>query len=363
MHRIKLEENAKLVWQAQRRLNPLMMEMVKKEILKLLDVGIIFAISDSPWVRPVQVVSKKTGVTVECQCANPPDGGSIAIAPEDQEKTTFKYPFGTFACRRMPFELCNAPATFQRCMIMCDANDHAVGAVLGQRVGKAAHVIYYASRALNGVQLNYSTTEKELLAVIFVLEKFRSYLLGVKVIVFSDHAALRYLMTKKDTKPRLIRWILLLQEFDLKIRDKRDSENLVADHLSHIPVGEENEPLKDTFPEEHLFSLNFRLPWYVDLVNYLVTVDYVSKWMEVKATRTNNSRVVAEFIRSNIFVRFGMPKAIVSDRGTHFCNKTITALLRKYGVLHRVSTSYHSQANGQAELSNREIKSILEKMV
>ncbi|XP_071917151.1 uncharacterized protein [Coffea arabica] len=252
--------------------------------------------------------------------------------------------------------------------IMCDTSDHAVGAVLGQRVGKAAHVIYYASQVLNGAQLNYSTSEKELLAVIFALEKFRSYLLGAKVIVFSDHSALRYLMTKKDAKPRLIRWILLLQEFDLEIRDKRGSENLVADHLSRIPIGEKNEPLKDAFPEEHLFSLDSQLLWYADLVNYLVTdnfpaVDYVSKWVEAKATQTNDSKVVADFIRSNIFVRFGMPRAIVSDRGTYFYNKTIAALFRKDSVLHRVSTSYHPQINGQTEVSNQKIKSILEKMV
>ncbi|XP_027182102.1 uncharacterized protein LOC113780503 [Coffea eugenioides] len=98
--------------------------------------------------------------------------------------------------------------------IMCDASDYAVEAVLGQRIGRVAHAIYYASKVLNGTQLNYSTTKKELLTVIFVLEKFRPYLLGAKVIVFSDHAALRYLMTKKDAKPRLIRWILLLQEFN-----------------------------------------------------------------------------------------------------------------------------------------------------
>lgn len=94
---------------------------------------------------------------------------------------------------------------------MCDASDFAVGAVLGQRVGKVPHVIYYASRTLNDAQLNYSTTEKELLAIIFALEKFCSYLIGTKVIVYSDHAALRHLITKKDAKPRLIRWILLLQ--------------------------------------------------------------------------------------------------------------------------------------------------------
>jgi hypothetical protein len=92
--------------------------------------------------------------------------------------------------------------------IMCDASDYAVGAVLGQRIGKASHAIYYDSRTLNDAQRNYSTTEKELLAIVFALEKFRSYLLGTKIIVYSDHAALRYLMTKKEAKPRLIRWIL-----------------------------------------------------------------------------------------------------------------------------------------------------------
>ena len=94
---------------------------------------------------------------------------------------------------------------------MCDASDYVVRAVLGQHVGKLPHVIYYASHTLNDAQLNYSTTEKELLAVIFALEKFYFYLIGSKVIVYSDHAAIRYLLTKKNAKPRLIRCILLLQ--------------------------------------------------------------------------------------------------------------------------------------------------------
>ncbi|KAM1430793.1 hypothetical protein ACFX2I_046816 [Malus domestica] len=389
--------------------------------------------------------------------------------------------------------------------LMCDASDYALGAVLGQKMDKRPHVIYYASWTLNDAQLNYSTTEKELLAVVFALDKFRSYLIGTKVIVFTDHAALKYLLSKKEAKPRLIRWILLLQEFDIEIRDKKGSENVVADHLSRMMHNEESLPIAEMFPDEQLMSIKVSEPWYADLVNFLVSkqipstltrhqrdklrndsrfyvwddpylwkycpdqilrrcmhdsefhsilsfchtyacgghfgtqrtslkvlqcgfywpsifkdarifflrcdkcqrtgnisardqmpqvsilnveifyvwgidfmgpfpsshgflyillaVDYVSKWMEAKATQTNDSRVVVDFIRTNLFARFGMPRVIISDGGSHFCNRTIEALLRKYNVKHKVSTPYHPQTNGQAEVSNREIKQILEKTI
>ena len=94
--------------------------------------------------------------------------------------------------------------------IMCDASDYAMGAVLGQTKDKKHNVIVYASKTLIGPQLNYATTEKELLAVVVAIDKFRSYLVGSKVIVYTDHVALKYLLTKKDAKPRFIRWILLL---------------------------------------------------------------------------------------------------------------------------------------------------------
>jgi hypothetical protein len=104
---------------------------------------------------------------------------------------------------------------------MCDASNFVVGAVLDQTEYRKHYAISYASKTLSRAQLNYATTEKEFLVVVFAIDKFRSYLVEAKVIVYSDHAALKYLLTKKDAKPRLIRWILLLQEFDIEIRDKK----------------------------------------------------------------------------------------------------------------------------------------------
>ena len=116
--------------------------------------------------------------------------------------------------------------------VMCDASDFAVGAVLGQKIDGKSYVIFYVSKILNQAQKNYDTTEKEMLAVVYSFEMFRPYLLGSKVIVFTNHAAIKYLLAKKESKPMLIRWVLLLQEFDWKVRDKKGTGNKVADHLS-----------------------------------------------------------------------------------------------------------------------------------
>jgi hypothetical protein len=99
---------------------------------------------------------------------------------------------------------------------------------------------------MTGPQLNYSTTKKELLAVVFAIDKFRSYLVGAKIIIYADHAALKYLLTKKYAKSRLIRWILLLQEFNIDMKDKKGVENSVADHLSRLQYKETHElPIND----------------------------------------------------------------------------------------------------------------------
>ncbi|GKB60453.1 reverse transcriptase domain-containing protein [Tanacetum coccineum] len=118
--------------------------------------------------------------------------------------------------------------------IICDASDYAVGAVLGQRKTKHFQPIHYASKTMTDAQAHYTTTEKKLLAVVYAFEKFRPYLVLLKTIVYTYHSALKYLLAKQDSKPRLLRWILLLQEFDVIIRDKKGAENIMADHLSRL---------------------------------------------------------------------------------------------------------------------------------
>ncbi|KAI3700213.1 hypothetical protein L2E82_44834 [Cichorium intybus] len=283
------------------------------------------------------------------------------------------------------------------------------------------------------------------------------------------------MFNKQDAKPRLIRWVLLLQEFDIEIQDKKGSENLAADHLSRLENLElkarEEKGVNDSFPEDHVMSVhvNMETPWYADIVNYLaakvlvgglthqqkkkffadikyylwdephlfrscpdniirrcvhgkeiqdilkqchqgptgghhganytarkvfeagfywptifkdatnfvktcdpcqragnkyilVAVDYVSKWAEAKALPTNDARGVVKFLKT-IFARFGVPKALISDRGTHFCNKQMENALNKYGVTHRISIPYHPQSSGQTEITNRALKRILERSV
>ncbi|CAN6711701.1 unnamed protein product [Malus baccata var. baccata] len=672
MCRIFLEEGAKPTREAQRRLNPPMMEVVKKEIIKLLDCGVIYPISDSRWVSPVQVVPKKSGVTVVKNAEDELvptriqtgwrvcidyrklnnttrkdhfplpfidqmlerlaghsfycflDGYSgynqIVIAPDDQEKTTFTCPFGTFAYRRKPFGLCNVPATFQRCMvsIFSDFIEKIIEvfmddfSVFGDSFdGCLENLTLILKRSVEtnlvlnwekchfmvkqGIVLGHIVSERGIevdkskidlvryLPSPTLVREVRSFLghagfyrqfikdfsrisaplcrLLQKDVTFdfneqcekafkhlkdmltsapiirppdwsipfelicdasdyalgavlgqrkdkqphTDHAALKYLLTKKEAKPRLIRWMLFLQEFELEIRDKKGSENVVADHLSRLVHEEEVVPIPETFPDEQLMTIEVSMPWYADFVNYLASkvipsefnknqrdklkhdarnyvwddpylwkygsdqiirrcvhdseihsilnfchtyacgghfgtqrtahkvlecgfywptifkdartfciacdrcqrtgnigpkdqmpqnpifyveifdvwgidfmgpfpsshgfvyillvVDYVSKWVEARATRTNDSKVVADFVKTNIFARFGMPRVLISDGGSHFCNRTIEALLKKYGVTHKVATPYHPQTSGQAEVSNREIKQILEKTV
>ena len=110
------------------------------------------------------------------------------------------------------------------------------------------------------------------MAIVFAFEKFRPYLIGNKVVVHTDHSAIKYLMAKKDAKPKLIRWVLLLQELDLEIKDKKGKKNLVADHFSRLEGASNEVQVNDDFPDEQLLAIEDKraVPWFADYVNYLV---------------------------------------------------------------------------------------------
>ncbi|GKB56258.1 reverse transcriptase domain-containing protein, partial [Tanacetum coccineum] len=168
-----------------------------------------------------------------------------------------------------------APNWDQPFEIMCDASDYAIGAVLGQRIEKHFRPIHYASKTMTEAEMNYTTTEKEMLAVVYAFEKFRSYLIMNKSVVYTDHSALKYLFNKKDAKARLLRWVLLLQEFDFKVIDTKGAENYAADHLSRLENPYENtfdpKEITETFPLETLSVLTSKdqsTPWFADFANY-----------------------------------------------------------------------------------------------
>nr|GEX23746.1 reverse transcriptase domain-containing protein [Tanacetum cinerariifolium] len=391
-----------------------------------------------------------------------------------------------------------APNWDQPFELMCDASDFAIGAVLGQRIEKHFRPIHYASKMMTEAKSNYTTTEKEMLAVVYAFEKFRSYLIMNKSIVYTDHSALKYLFSKKDANARLLRWILFLQEFDFKVVDTKGAEKYAADHLSCLENPYENvfdpKEINESFPLETIrklahhdqstswfanyctgkfiikgmstqqtnkffkyvkhyfwddpylfktcadqviwrfvagqeaddiltacysrptgghyganyttkkvFDSGFYWPtiykdafelvkncdscqrqgkisqkdempqnaiqvydifdvWGIDFMGpfpnskgnkyILVDVDYLSKWVKAKALPTNNARVVVKILKS-LFSRFGTPKAIISDRGTHFCNDQFAKVMSKYAVTHRLSTAYHPQTSDQLEVTNR----------
>nr|GEU76021.1 hypothetical protein [Tanacetum cinerariifolium] len=157
--------------------------------------------------------------------------------------------------------------------LMCDASDFAIGAVLGQQKTEHFQPIHYASKTMTEAQIHYTTTKKEMLVVVYAFEKFRPYLILSKSIVYTDHSALKYLLSNQDAKPRLIRWVLLLQEFDIIIRDKKGTENLAADHLSRLENPHkdvfENKDINENFPFETLGKISCRsTPWFADFANF-----------------------------------------------------------------------------------------------
>ncbi|KAG9458346.1 hypothetical protein H6P81_002854 [Aristolochia fimbriata] len=371
-HRILMEDNYKPSIQPQRRLNPTLQEVVKKEVIKLLDAGIIYPISDSAW--HLELVLK--------------------------------------ICEEKKLVL-----NWEKC--------HFMGQPLVKEEEKVFYTISYASHTLTGPQLNYTTTEKELMAVVFAFEKFRSYLIGSKVNIskvpwFADianfvcsqwvpkhftHQQRKKLMADskhyywedpflyKICPDQVIRRCVKEEEAALILSHCHDKE--VGGHHSANRTAAKvlqsgffwptrfrdvkryvqacdrcqrtgNISRRNEMPLNNILECECFGVWGIDFMGpfppsfeyeyILVAVDYVTRWVEAIATRTNDAKVVIEILKKNIFCRFGIPSAIISDGGKHFYNTPFKNLLKKYGVTHKVATPYHAQTSGQVEVSNREIK-------
>nr|GEY62911.1 DNA-directed DNA polymerase [Tanacetum cinerariifolium] len=245
--------------------------------------------------------------------------------------------------------------------LMCDASDYAVGAVLGQRVEKHFRPIHYANKTMNQAETNYTTTEKEMLAVVYAFKKFRSYLIMNRSIVYTDHSALKHLFAKKDTKARLLPGKEAIDILNAchtgptgghyganytakKVFDSgfywptiyKDAFELVkrCDSCQRQgKISQKDEMTQNSIQVCEIFDvwgINFMGPFSSSKGNkyILVAVDYLSKWVEAKALPTNDARVVVKFLKS-LFSRFGTPKAIISDRGTHFCNDQFVRIMSK----------------------------------
>jgi hypothetical protein len=164
---------------------------------------------------------------------------------------------------------CVAPTRLYPFISLQIASDTAIGVVLGQKEEQRPYVIYYISKNLTLAEKNYTVTEKEFLAIVYAINKFRHYITSYSVFVHIDHSTIRYLMNKSITNGRVTRWLLLLQEFDISIIDRPGKENVVADFLSRLTNEGETIPVEDIFPDEHLFSLSTNTPWFADVANYL----------------------------------------------------------------------------------------------
>nr|GEY35507.1 reverse transcriptase domain-containing protein [Tanacetum cinerariifolium] len=352
-HKILMEDDYKPAVQSQRWVNPKIHEIIKKKVIKLLDAEMIYSIFDSSWVSPIHCVPKKGGITV--------------VENENNELIP----------TRMPFGLCNAPGTFQRFMM----------AIFHDMIEKTMEVFMD----------DFSVFGDSFSSCLSHLDTM------LQSIVYTDHSALKYLLSKQDAKPRLIRGVLLLHEFDIIIHDKKGTENLAADHLSRLENPQkdvfENKDINENFSLETLaydilkachegpteghhganftakkvFDASFFWPTiYRDAHNLVKSCDICQRHgkisqrdempqnvlqvceifdVEAKALPTNDARVVVKFLKS-FFARFETPRAIISDHGTHFCNDKFAKVTSKYGVTRRLATAYHPQTSGQVEVSN-----------
>nr|GEU35271.1 reverse transcriptase domain-containing protein [Tanacetum cinerariifolium] len=372
-----MEEDFEPAVQLQRRANPKIYDVIKNEVLKLLDAGLIYPIYDSPWVSPVHCVPKNGGFTVveneeneliltrlvtgwcvRIDYRNEVNKAKVEVITKLPHSTTVKgirsFLSHTDFYRRFIKDFSKIARPITRLLEKDTSflfSKECVEAfqTLNRKLTEAPILIapdwdmpfeLMCDASDFAIESCYTTTEKEMLAVVYAFKKFRSYLIMNKSIVYTDHFALNYLFAKKDSKARLLHWVLLLQEFTFKVIDTKGAENLAADHLSRLENPHQNvlnpKEIYESFPLETLNLVSTRgnssIPWFANFANYHAG-NFVVKGMT-----------------------FGTPRAIISDRGMHFCNEEFAKVMLKFGVTYRLATPYHPQTSGQVEVTNCGLK-------
>nr|GEV90453.1 reverse transcriptase domain-containing protein [Tanacetum cinerariifolium] len=332
--------------QHQRRVNPKIYDVIKQEVIKLLNARLIYPISDSPWVSPVHCIPKKGGFTV--------------FENEDNELIPTRMVTGWRVC--IDYRKLNEATR----------KDHFPLSFMDWMLERLAGNQYYCS--LNG----FSGTFQRCMMAIFhdMIEKtMEVFMDDFFVFENSFQSCLSHLemMLKRPTGGHHGPNYTARKVFDSGFywpTIYRDAQNLVKNYDVCQLQGKISQ--RDEMPQNSIQICEIFYVWGIDFMGpfpslrgnkyILVAVDYLSKWVEAKVLPTNDSRVVCKFMK-NLFARFGAPIAIISDRGTHFCNDQFTKVMQKYSATHRLATPYHPQTSGQVEVSNRGLKRILERAV
>eukprot|EP00253_Pinus_taeda_P003350 PITA_03350 len=301
--------------------------------------------------------------------------------------------------------------------IHTNALSKAIGVALGKIDEMLPYAIYFISKNLSKVELNYMVTKKELLAIVHSLNKFRHYITCYHTFVHTDKIEIRYLMNKPNVNASIIRWLLLLQQFDLTIIDKPSKENVVADFLFRLNLLVGEGMVDDQMSDEHLFSISVLSPWFADIAKYLVSTQFPPHLSSKEKSKIARKSTSFTWIGGNLF-KIGLdqilrrcvkdeevfdilrtchdgscgghfatkriafkilqasyywptlhqdvrryPRELITDQGSQFTSKLIEDLLTHHRIKHMISTPYHPQANGQAEVTNRGLEGILTKVV
>nr|GEV70089.1 DNA-directed DNA polymerase [Tanacetum cinerariifolium] len=344
-HKILIEEDFEPAIQHQRRVNPKIHDVIKQEVIKLLNARLIYPIFDSPWVSPVHCVPKKDVFTI--------------VENEDNELILTRLVMGWRVCidyckldeatHKDKFPLSFIDQMLERMLKRCEDTNLCLNWEKSHFMVKEGHVGFYLRFIKDFSKIARPMTR--------LLEKDTPFIFSKECV-----EAFQTLKRKLTEAP-----ILIAPDWDMPFELMCGASDfaigaVLGQHQDKhfMPIHYASKTMTEA--ESNYTTTEKEMLAVVGNKYILVAVDYLSKWLEAKALPTNDARVVCKFLK-NLFAQFGTPRAIISDRGTHFCNDQFAKVMQKFGVTHRLATPYHPQTSGQVEVSNHGLKRILKRAV